>query len=133
MDYNEKVKRDYNHPIRIRLKGGTIYAPGDRVTGVFEILPEQTINCRGVDIKIGWRTEGKGRRDEQFIYSERYHIPELPNNKTYGETFAVELPDAPWSYAGHYINIVWFVLVNIDIPLATDIHAEQRFVLQPAT
>ena len=47
------------------------------------------------------------------------------------QSFAFNLPAEPWSFAGHYINIIWQVEVIVDIPLGVDLHAEQPFVMAP--
>jgi len=41
--------------------------------------------------------------------------------------FKFSIPEeAPPSYKGEYLESIWKVKVNIDIPLSFDIHAEKR-------
>lgn len=120
--------------IRIRLKGdeGTLrFAPGDTVSGLVEVFPDEIIRCRGVEISVLWYTEGKGRRDEGIVQSWRYDVPQIGPGQGFNEAFSTTLPSAPWSYAGHFINIVWAVHVKIDIALATDFNREARFLMLP--
>ena len=46
-------------------------------------------------------------------------------------SFRFTLPNGPWSYAGHYVNIIWEVDVSIDLALARDLRDQQPFVLAP--
>lgn len=120
--------------ISIRLKGvgqSRVVHPGDVISGTVEIQPDSPVECRGVDIKIGWHTEGKGDRDEGI--GERIELPaqELRPEDPLVQPFEYTLPDSPWSYNGHHINIVWAIEVKVDVPWATDLNAEERFVLKP--
>lgn len=122
-------------PIRIRLKGedGTMrFPPGEQIAGLVEIFPESTIRCQGVEIRVLWYTEGKGRRNEGVVETWRFDINQITPEQGFSEGFTVSLPSAPWSYAGHFINIVWAVHVKIDIALSPDINREARFLLLPA-
>jgi hypothetical protein len=47
------------------------------------------------------------------------------------QSFALTVPDAPWSYAGHYVNIVWRVLIVVDIRFGRDIRHDEPIVVAP--
>ena len=47
------------------------------------------------------------------------------------QAFALDLPREPWSFAGHYVSIVWDVRVIVDIPLGTDLEAIQPIIVAP--
>ncbi len=47
--------------------------------------------------------------------------------------FRFQLPEQPWSYSGHYINIVWEIFVYVDVPLAGDPKFRQPFVVRPSS
>lgn len=131
---DEKLKRDAASPIRIRLKGGdgtNHYRPGDTLSGVIQIHPDTTIQCRSVEYRVGWRTEGKGRRNEGIVQEKHFDITEINPASPFYEQFDVQLPRSPWSYAGHFINIVWSVQVKVDIALAKDYNEEYAFIVQP--
>jgi hypothetical protein len=109
-----------------------IYPPGAVVSGAFEIRPYERIPCRGVELQLRWRTEGKGDEDGAIINTKTFRRDELLPDRTFGDQFAFKLPFTPHSYAGQLINIVWMVSVKIDKPLARDIHFHQPLVMTPA-
>jgi hypothetical protein len=41
------------------------------------------------------------------------------------------LPPEPWSYAGPYVNIVWGIQIQVDVPAARDPIYEQPFIVAP--
>ena len=129
-----KAKREAG-VIQIQIKGGEgkIYHPGDIVEGVVEILPDVDIpNVRKIEVKVGWETQGKGNIDRRAIEIwTRDDMPILEANIPFYQEFSAKLPNQPWSFHGHYINIVWAVIVKIDVARAKDLNASQRFVLQP--
>jgi hypothetical protein len=120
--------------IRIRIKdavGELRYAPGDQIEGSVEIFPDNPIRCQAVEVAVKWYTEGKGRRDEGIVESQRFDVRQIDPGQGFSEQFRVTLPSTPWSYAGHFINIIWAVHVKIDIPMAPDFNHEVRFLLLP--
>ena len=121
--------------IQIRMKGGSgtlIFNPGDVVSGGVEIFPQEAITCRNVSISCGWRTEGKGNTNRRAIWSNTFDVTLITENNPFMEQFEFTIPDEPWSYAGHFINIIWSIEVKIDIAMGRDINQEQRFVVQPS-
>jgi hypothetical protein len=121
--------------IDINLKGfkeSLVYHPGDIVAGVVEIRPRKEIKCRGVEIKMGWHTEGKGDRDEGILNTIEVDVGVISERMPVVEHFDFRLPDGPWTYHGHHINIIWAIEVKIDIALAPDINAQQKIILKPA-
>lgn len=124
--------------IRFTLSGGEAvgglmrFEPGGVLQGNVQVIPQEDIKCNSVRIRLQWHTEGRGDRDEGLAAE----IPmaqqgTLQANAPLSQQFNIILPKAPWSYAGHYINIIWELKVTIDIPLAPDINAAQPFVLAP--
>ena len=45
--------------------------------------------------------------------------------------FHFDLPREPWSYAGHYVNIVWEIFVDVDVPWARNPRHSQPLVMVP--
>ena len=45
--------------------------------------------------------------------------------------FSFTAPQAPWSYAGHHISIIWEVTVTVDIPWSPDAAWSERIILRP--
>ncbi len=122
-----------DNPIRIRIKeeGSLRFPPGELIEGLVEIFPETMMRCRAVDISVLWYTEGKGRRDEGIVQSWHYDVEQIGPGQSFSEGFSATLPSAPWSYAGHFINIVWVIHVKIDIPMSADMNREARFLVLP--
>jgi hypothetical protein len=121
--------------IRLVLEGGEAdrgqrrYEPGSMVRGTVQLVPAQDVRCDGVFVTVGWHTEGRGDSAHVQVGEVELQRGPLTANTPTSHSFAVALPHEPWSYAGHYINIIWEITVVIAIPFAADIkHAEQIVV-----
>jgi hypothetical protein len=113
-------------------RGGTpAYPPGGTISGRVEILPQTDLTADHVLIQLEWHTEGRGDRDGQVAEAKDIYQGVLTAGVAISEDFAFTLPQEPWSFAGHYINIVWSVNVKIDIPRAKDVNVNQPFILTP--
>ncbi len=108
------------------------FDPGGTVRGSAQIVPHSTINCRHVYIALIWHTEGRGDRDKGVASQLDVYQGRLDAGVPTYHDFNFTLPRGPWSYAGHYINIIWQIVVTLDIPRAKDIHGGLRFILSPA-
>ncbi|HKZ69642.1 MAG TPA: hypothetical protein VI547_15410 [Anaerolineales bacterium] len=123
--------------IRISLSGGESmggmmrFEPGGVVQGSVQVTPQDNINCKSVYVRFGWHTEGRGDRDSGTAVEIPLATGAIAANVPISQQFNVILPKEPWSYAGHYINIIWEAKVTIDIPLAADINAGQPFIMAP--
>ncbi|MBM4425098.1 MAG: hypothetical protein FJ030_17250 [Chloroflexi bacterium] len=123
--------------IQISVSGGDSvggmmrFDPGGTLQGAVQVTPRDNINCKAVTVRLGWHTEGRGDRASGNAVEIPIAQGNLSANTPIYHQFSVILPREPWSYAGHYINIIWEVKVTIDIPLAPDINAAQLFVLAP--
>jgi hypothetical protein len=126
-----------NADIRITLREGEPmgallrYDPGGVIQGAVQLTPDGAFNCRGVYLRLQWRTEGRGDRDQEKIAERVLAEGPLAANVSIRHDFNFGLPREPWSYAGHYVSIIWEIAVVVDIPLATDINAQQPFILAP--
>ena len=124
--------------IQISLRGGEDlggmmrFDPGGRLEGVAQILPDGNIRAKKVMVQLGWHTEGRGSRADGTAGQVEIAQGNLVANTPIVQSFAFNLPNEPWSFAGHYINIIWQVEVIVDIPLGVDLHAEQPFVMAPS-
>lgn len=135
MTAKDKKKGKRRPPtIDINLKGfkdSLVYHPGETVAGVVEIRPRSEIKCRGVEIKMGWHTEGKGDRDEGILNTINVDVGVISEQMPVVEHFDFTMPDSPWTFHGRYINIVWAIEVKVDIALSPDINATQKVILKP--
>jgi hypothetical protein len=130
-------KQDTRADVRFVLEGEVerdglmVYPPGATVTGRFELMPNRDLECRHLLLQLEWHTEGRGDRDGKVIEEADLFQGVLTAGVSIGEDFVFTLPDQPWSYAGHYVNIVWAVSIKIDIPRAKDVNASQPFIMTP--
>lgn len=121
--------------IMVRFKGAgqtRVFHTKETLQGIVEINPSRDIKCRGIEIKIGWHTEGRGSRAEGYPYINRLdHVTALSVQQPIIEEFDFMIPPEPWSYSGQLISIIWAVEVKIDIPMGRDTTHIEHFVVQP--
>ena len=121
--------------ISIRLKGTGqthVFHPGDTLSGVVEIQPDEVVKCRQVVVSVGWHTEGRGDSNAMSMHEDIIPVTEISPEMPLQHQFDVVLPYEPWSYAGTLIRIVWMVHVKVDIAFGTDMNQWLPFVLEPA-
>jgi hypothetical protein len=107
------------------------FEPRSRMSGAVTVTPGKDIRAKRVYAQLQWHTEGRGDRDEGVVAAVAFENAQLRANMPMVGRFTFDLPDSPWSFAGHYINIVWEVMLIVDIPLAADLRASQPFILAP--
>lgn len=121
-------------PIRIRLKGAArtqVFHPGDTVSGVVEIQPDDVMTYNKIEIKVGWHTEGKGDRDGRLLHEIELPKGELNPQYPLVEPFDIVMPDSPWTFYGHYINIIWAIEVTIHINWLRKLNETLPFTVEP--
>jgi hypothetical protein len=108
--------------IDLALQGGEVengrrcYEPGSTVQGWTRLTPHAPVDCHKVAARLEWHTAGRGEPDQECadevnLWSGRLSGPLVRD-------FTLTVPQQPWSYAGHYINIMWMVrVVVVAIPL----------------
>src|SRR5713226_973222 len=124
-----------NVSIQIALNGGEPAAdglmrfdPGGVVTGIVQVLPQENINATGVRLLLEWQTRGPGGPSNlEWGHVATVALAEgaLKANQPIYRSFNLKLPSEPWSFTGHIVSIIWFVVVTISFPLALDIRASQ--------
>lgn len=107
------------------------FRPGEVLQGSVRIIPETELNARHVYVRLMWHTEGRGDRDEGVISEQDFHQGIMQAGTPIYHSFHFRLPDQPWSYTGHYVNIVWEVEASIDLPLTRDPRDQKVFILAP--
>ena len=126
-----------NAEVQVSLRGGepegtySRYQPGAPIQGSVMIRPEADLECRSVQARLIWHTEGTGDRDEGVIAEQVLHQGLLRANTPMHFSFSFTAAQEPWSYAGHHIHIIWEVEVIVDVPWAKDVKGAARFVLHP--
>lgn len=107
------------------------FRPGDLLEADIEVISDKPVECHGIEVSVGWHTEGRGDRNSETVYVEPFGvIMELSPDEPVKEFFSCRLPSQPWSYTGELINIVWAVRVKV-IFRVIDLRHEETFILQP--
>ena len=126
-----------NVEIQITLRGDAAggqwmtFKPRQTVEGNVQLISDRDLNCRHFWVRLEWHTEGRGDRDRTVVSEIDLFQGKLGAGIPTYHDFTFVLPDAPWSFAGHYVNIVWEITTNVDIPMASDPNTKQRFILAP--
>jgi len=127
-----------NATIQITLNGGEMlpgnilrFDPGGLMSGTIQIIPQENINAKGIYVRLQWHTQGRGDQDSAQYAELPMGSGGLTANQPIVQPFNFTLPQQPWSFAGHYINIIWTIKVVIDIAFAPDLNTSQVFVLAP--
>ena len=126
-----------NVQIQINLRGGTssgqwmTFLPRQNIEGSVQLVADKDLNCRHFWVRLEWHTEGRGDRDRAVVSEVDVFQGKLGAGIPTYHDFRFVLPDAPWSFAGHYVNIVWAITTSVDIPRASDPNTQQRFILAP--
>ena len=82
------------------------YEPGDDVWGTVQVTPNADLECHHLYIRLQWHTEGRGTRDQGKLGELDVFQGTLSAGVSSAHEFRFTLPHEPWSYAGHYINII---------------------------
>jgi hypothetical protein len=121
----------------IEIRGGEVdgelvlFRPGETLQGSVRITPDEDLKARHVYVRLQWHTQGRGDRDESIIKEQDLFQGMLRAGTPVYYSFHFRLPEHPWSYAGHYVNIVWEIETSIDLALARDPVANRFFIIAP--
>lgn len=107
------------------------YEPGAPISGRVQLIPNEDVNSRGAAVRLRWRTEGRGDPNSESFGEMEIWQGNLQKGRPVEKDFRFQLPDQPWSYSGHYINIVWEIFVYVDVPWAGDPKFAKPFVMRP--
>jgi hypothetical protein len=107
------------------------YEPHQVLQSSVVVRVDRSLNCRHVFARLVWHTEGRGDRDRGEVAEVDLYQGEIRPNAPLRQDFHFRLPESPWSYAGHYISIIWDVEVSLDVPLSRDPRANKRIILAP--
>jgi hypothetical protein len=113
------------------------YQPGAALIGVVNIEANREININGIDIELRWETQGKGDRDRETVDHDHITGGQLVPGDTLQHPFNFITPQAPWSYQGELIQIVWMLHIKVDVANVLDLFGlmdvqhQEPFVLRP--
>jgi hypothetical protein len=108
------------------------FDPGSTLEGTVTITPQADLNCNGVKVRLEWHTEGRGDRDQHKADEMVVFQGVLAAGQPSVFPFRLSLPDQPWSYSGFYINILWDLVADIDLPIAINPKSRLPITLRPA-
>lgn len=123
--------------IELTLQGGEVsgrwrrFEPGSAVRGWIRLTSRDDVSCDRVLARLEWHTEGRGDRDRDRVAEIGLAGAKLTANSTVIRDFTLSVPNDPWSYAGHYVNIIWEIIVVADIPFARDVIRKEPIVVAP--
>ncbi len=102
---------------------------GDTVRGVVRWAPEEKMP-RGIDVLLGYHTEGRGDTDRKVMARARHDIVE---GEAGGELpFELVAPtDGPITYDGRLMRVIWTVTARLDMRLARDPSAVEVITVFP--
>lgn len=86
----------------IELDGGRrAFAPGEEMAG--RVRWWMGKDPRRVELRLRWRTEGKGEPDTNVVQRLGFEDPRNQEHRP----FRLRLPDSPYSFSGKLISLVW--------------------------
>lgn len=87
----------------IELENEGVCRPGETLRGRVKLA--EGVASPGLELRVFWMTRGRGTEEVGVVESRELRDYE----------FAIELPDAPWSFSGALVGVVWAIeLVDPD-------------------
>lgn len=127
--HNPQPTKMTDATIEIRLdQEGRNLTAGDILSGKVILNAPSDLGCRGVHVRLMWRSTGKGNRASVDVEPTVLSQGPLPAG-SYDYSFRFEVPPGPVSYAGTILGIQWCILAWVDLPWKFDLKAECPFML----
>ena len=105
------------------------YAPGDSLTGTYEIRGMLPSEIKAVELSILWYTIGKGDEDMAVHEFQRRATDDGDWIDIRPVAFKTNLPLSPLSYDGLTMKICWCVRVRVFRHQGKELFAETPFSL----
>lgn len=117
------IEANNNNQLAVFLPGNrTAFVPGERlevtVLWAFSQMPGT------IDVRLFWITRGKGTEDIEIVHRAAIRAPAIAGE----ERCVFVLPDAPWSFSGRLISLVWGVEA---VAASPEQAARCEFILAP--
>jgi len=107
------------------------YQGGGKIAGKVYVRANKEVTFKTFKITLSWETHGKGNTDSEIV-SEKCENGLIWRAETeYVYPFDFDLPAAPLTYHGHYINIDYYVKARVDIPWSIDPEAREVLLVLP--
>ncbi|MDH3194264.1 MAG: hypothetical protein OEM40_08110 [Acidimicrobiia bacterium] len=111
--------------IDIRLNDAHV-RPGHSISGSATWHTDQSPDR--VSARVGWITEGRGDRDEEYFSEASLDVGESEFGTPSDFDFTLPIPaDAPSSYDGKILRVIWVVEVRLYLSWAKDVKNTARF------
>lgn len=117
---------EFDHPERV-------YVGGDKITGTVNVLADENVKCKGLEVSSGWRTHGRGNVARGTSETVTLFVGEWTAGQRESYRFELEVADWPPSYHGDYINVDHYIDVRAKIPWSFDPKASKEFLMRPFT
>jgi hypothetical protein len=92
--------------LTVELENGKLaFAPGEEVRGSASWTLDG--DPQSVEVRLFWRTEGKGTQDVEIVDSKAFDGPGPKDRRE----FRLKVPEGPYSFSGKLVAIVWSVEV----------------------
>ena len=105
---------------------------GDELTGKVLVLVQESIECRGMYLKIQSSVKGRGTPIYNHHDIEKLYEGYLNKGEEHIFDFRLIVPDGEPTVYGKLINRIWLVTAEIDLKWAFDPYGEQDFILLPS-
>lgn len=104
-----------------------VYTGGEPIRGHVIVNVQKDVRCKGLIIKSGWSTHGRGNIDRGDAGSFEAFAGEWRAGEEY--RYAFDLPTAEWppTYYGNYLNVSHQVEARAKLPWAFDPKAHAEF------
>ena len=86
----------------------TDFSPGETVTGTASWQLDQP--PKEAALHLVWNTKGKGTTDIEVVQTLPFNHPQARDN----QPFTIKLPDAPYTFSGQLISLIWQLELNVD-------------------
>ena len=84
------------------------FQPGEEVSGAVSWILEKV--PKSAEVRLFWYTEGKGTRDVSVLVQQQFLDPKLSDERS----FQFTLPQAPYSFSGKLISLIWALELVIE-------------------
>ncbi|PJB36631.1 MAG: hypothetical protein CO108_22900 [Deltaproteobacteria bacterium CG_4_9_14_3_um_filter_63_12] len=120
-----------NRSIWISLdESNAAFRPGDELRGKVHVSLEKESTIDSLPLVFEWYTHGKGNKASSTVRRlDLFQGKLFPGHRSYDFVFTV--PDGPFTYHGHYLNVDWQLRTWLDIPWAIDPKFERRVAVFP--
>lgn len=87
--------------------GRTAYSPGETLSG--NAIWRLQDKPKEVMLQLVWQTQGKGSTDMDIAETIPFANPQASESRP----FSIRLPDAPYTFSGQLISLIWNLELNI--------------------